>query len=87
MQALHVLRRQPQRSQGGGQGIVLPGVSGGTECLQRGGGLSAWHIVRVAAGQGELRQLHGVGTVGGRLAGGDELVCGGDLIPQNGGHL
>ena len=62
-------------------------MSGGAERLQRGGGLGAGHIVRVAAGQCELRQLHGVGAVGGRLAGGDQLVGGGDLIPQDGGHL
>ena len=59
----------------------------GPGTFQRRRGLGPGHIVRVAAGQGELRQLHGVGTVGGCLAGGDELVCGGDLIPQNGGHL
>ena len=61
--------------------------TGGTGRLQRLRGLGTGHIVRVAAGQGKLRQLHGVGAVGGRLAGGDQLVGGGHLVPQDGGHL
>ena len=61
--------------------------TGGAGCLQRLRGLGPRHIVRVTAGQGKLRQLQGVGAVGGCLAGGDQLVGGSDLVPQDGGHL
>ena len=61
--------------------------TGGAGCLQRLRSLGPRHIIRVTAGQGKLRQLQGVGAVGGCLAGGDQLIGGSDLVPQDGGHL
>ncbi len=54
--------------------------------LERGDGLGARHVLGVAAAQRELGQAERVGAVGARLAGGNELVGGGHLVHDLGGH-
>ena len=43
----------------------------------------AAHVLRLPAGEGELRQPQGVGAVRGGLAGGDQFVGGGHRVPQH----
>ncbi len=43
----------------------------------------AAHVLRLPAGQGELRQPQGIGAVGRRFAGGDQLVGGGHAVPED----
>ena len=65
-------------------GVSIPGAAGGFLGLN---GLGAAHVGRVLAAEGELGQTQGVGTVRGRLAGGNELVGGGHRVGDVGRHL
>ena len=59
----------------------LPGFLHGAD------GLAPAHVLGHPAGKGKFTQADGVGAVGGRLAGGNELVGGGDGVVNHGAEL